>query len=423
LSPDLERVLRAARGTLPDPDDDVGRRARSAALAATARRRWPRRRTVLAFATALAAATAVGFGFGQRFGPEQVQAAQPRGVFGAGFLPADGWTTFQRTRRDGAVAVAANVPLSGDDVARAAGTVPSATLRTLPRHGVVIVAVLTARNRAGGFAGTLPLVLADADAVLQEVAGRTLLVRRLSARAGAHKLDVAVYFGSPAPAESVARLAERELQRLVVEGPQVTIRVRTYMPPGATLPTFREVEVTGTVASSAAGEVVDVQVKECGPRNRFYRLAAQARTVAGGSWRLATTRDAVDVLNLPIPAYYRARWQGHVSAPAIAQAPIWSNPVWGNRRRTLVRALVSTRPTGQSLRGRWVELQRKVPGTDEWVRVRRARLGRVRAPFTGPDMFEARFSVRTRGLTLRLLVPPQTGAPCFSAGVSEQFRT
>ena len=34
---------------------------------------------------------------------------------------------------DGAVALAANVPLSGEDVARATGTVPTSTLRTLPR--------------------------------------------------------------------------------------------------------------------------------------------------------------------------------------------------------------------------------------------------------------------------------------------------
>jgi hypothetical protein len=370
----------------------------------------------------MAAATAVGFGFGQRLGPEQVQAAQPGGVFGAGFLPADGWTTFQRSRSDGAVAFAANVPLAGDDVARAAGIVPTATLKALPRRGVVIVAVLTVRSDGAQGAGTVPLVLRDAASEVRTIAGRTLLVRRLGSRAGAHGLDVTVYFGSPTPPETVLRLAEHELQRLVVEGPKVTIRVRVYMPPGATLPTFREVEVTGTIASSAAGELVDVQVKECGPRYSFYRLAAQVRTVAGGSWRVVTTRDAVDVLNLPVLAYYRARWQGHVSAPAIAQAPIWSNPVW-DRRRRVIRALVSTRPTGQNLRGRVVELQRKIPGTDEWVRVRRARLGRVRPPFTGPDLFEARFTVRTRGLTMRLFVPPETGAPCFSAGVSEPFKT
>jgi hypothetical protein len=422
LSPDLERLLRAVRGALPEPDEYVGRRARSAAVAAATRARRPRGRVVVGLAAALAAATAVGFGFGQRLGPEQVQAAQPRGVFGAGFLPADGWTTFQRSRSDGAVALAANVPLAGDDVARAAGVVPTATLKTLPRRGIVIAAVLTARNDGAAVAGTQPLVLTEAEAELRTLAGRTFLVRRLRVPAGAYDLDVTLYFGSPTPPAAVVRLAEHELQRLVVEGPKVTIRVRVYMPPGSTLPTFREVEVTGTIASAAAGELVDVQVKECGPSYRFYRLAAQVRTVAGGSWKLVTTRDGIDVLNLPVPAYYRARWQGNVSVPAIAQAPIWSNPVW-DRRRRVVRALVSTRPTGQNLRSRFIELQRKVPGTDEWVRVRRARLGRVRPPFTGPDLFEARFSVRARGLTMRLFVPPQTGAPCFSAGVSEPFKT
>jgi hypothetical protein len=418
LSPDLERLLRAARGTLPEPDDDVGRRARRAAVGTVARRR-PSARVLLALAAALAAATAVGFGFGQRIGPEQVQAAEPRGVFGAGFLPAEGWSTFQRSRPDGAVALAANVPLSGEDVARATGTVPTSTLRTLPRSGIVIVAALNVHANAAAAAGSVPLVLRDAQAELRKLGDRTLLVRRLRSRADAHDLDVTVYFGAASPSAALVGLAERELQRLVVEGPKVTIQVRVTLPPQAPT-TLREVEVTGTIASGAAGEIVDVQVKECGPRYRFYRLAGQARTVAGGSWKLATKRDGIDVLNLPVNAYYRARWQGSFSTPVIAQAPIWAG-AFLNRRSRILTALVESRPTGQNLRGKFVELQRKVPGTDQWVRVRRARLTRATAPFNRSDMFQARFTVRARGLTMRVFVPAQTGAPCFSAGVSESF--
>lgn len=419
MSPDLERLLRAARGTLPEPDEEVGRRVRADVIARFARRRRPTGRVVLAFAAALAAATAVGFGFGQRIGPEQVQAAQPRGVFGAGFLPAEGWSTFQRSRPDGAVALAANVPLSGDDVARATGTFPTATLRDLPRRGIVIVAVLDVHANGAATVGSVPLVLSDAEAELRRFGERTLLVRRLRSRAEAHELDVTVYFGARSPSAALVGLAERELQRLVVEGPKVTIQVRVTLPPHAPV-TMREIEVTGTIASAAANELVDVQVKECGPRNRFYRIAGQARTVAGGSWRLETKRDGIDVLNLPVNAYYRARWDGSFSTPVIALAPIWAGASL-NRRTRVVNVLVQTRPTGQSLRGKFVELQRKLPGTDRWVRVRRARLARATRPFNVADMFQARFTVRARGLTMRVLVPPQTAAPCFSAGVSATF--
>jgi hypothetical protein len=158
-----------------------------------------------------------------------------------------------------------------------------------------------------------------------------------------------------------------------VEGPKVTIQVRVTLPAHAPT-TLREVDVSGTIAGAAAGEIVDVQVKECGPRYRFYRLAGQARTASGGSWRLETKRDGIDVLNLPVNAYYRARWQGSFSTPAVALAPI-----------------------------------------------RRARLVRATRPFNRADLFQARFPIRTRGLTMRVFVPAQTGAPCFSAGASSSF--
>jgi hypothetical protein len=146
-----------------------------------------------------------------------------------------------------------------------------------------------------------------------------------------------VYFGAASPSAALVGLAERELQRLVVEGPKVTIQVRVTLPPQVPT-TLREVDLTGTIASGAAGEIVDVQVKECGPKYRFYRLAGQARTVAGGSWKLVTKRDGIDVLNLPVNAYYRARWQGSFSTPVIAQAPIWAG-AFLNRRSRILTAL------------------------------------------------------------------------------------
>jgi hypothetical protein len=86
--------------------------------------------------------------------------------------------------------------------------------------------------------------------------------------------------------------------------------------------------------------------------------------------------------------------------------------------------LINTRDTGQNLVGKIVELQRKVPETEQWVRVRTARLTRMQPVRTwGPHMFRAQFRVPTRGLTLRVFAPAATGAPCNSAGASEPFKS
>lgn len=55
---------------------------------------------------------------------------------------------------------------------------------------------------------------------------------------------------------------------------------------------------------------------------------------------------------------------------------------------------------------------------DRWADVRRIRLKTVDA-----RSFEATFTVRTEGLTLRVLLPTRTARPCYNAGVSEIFRS
>jgi hypothetical protein len=197
--------------------------------------------------------------------------------------------------------------------------------------------------------------------------------------------------------------------------PQVTIRVIRSADPGTRT---SELNISGTIASGAAGETVDVQAKECGPSHRFYRLVGGATTIEGGGWQLVTTRGGVDLVQLPINAYFRARWRGNFSAPVLARVPAFVTASWRPRRR-LVDVSVWTGDTGQDLRGRFVELQRKVEGTDDWVPVRRARLGRAsHARFA---VFSARFSVPTPRLTLRAFVPAKSAAPCFTAAGSAAF--
>jgi hypothetical protein len=202
------------------------------------------------------------------------------------------------------------------------------------------------------------------------------------------------------------------------EAPRVTIRADIRFDPGTRT---RDIQLSGTVASGAAGETVEIEARECGPRHGFYRVVGGTRTVERGVWQLNTERGGVDFILLPAPADFRARWRESVSEPALVRVPLAVWVTWRPRRR-IVDVSLSTGESGQNVRGRFVELQRQAAGTGEWVRVRRARLA-VRPQLRGAPSFGARFSVPTRGLTLRVFAPAETGAPCFSAAASNTWRS
>ena len=194
---------------------------------------------------------------------------------------------------------------------------------------------------------------------------------------------------------------------------EVTLQVDARLDPGTRT---REIRFAGRVASGTAGELVEIQARECG-RDRFYRLIAGTRTVAGGSFALDNETGGVDMFQIPPNAYFRARWRGNHSNVALIRVPLVVRVAWNPRRRT-VRVTVSSGSTGYSFRGRYVELQRDAGG-GQWVPVRRGRLARTRTP----DVFATVFRVPTRGLTLRVFAPDATGAPCFRAGASNTWRS
>jgi hypothetical protein len=94
-----------------------------------------------------------------------------------------------------------------------------------------------------------------------------------------------------------------------VEAAEVTLRVDVRFDPGIQA---REITLSGRIASGVAGELVEVQAKECGA-NRFYRLIGGTRTVGGGSWLLTNERGGVDLFDIP-PNAYSARAGGGTSA-------------------------------------------------------------------------------------------------------------
>ena len=209
----------------------------------------------------------------------------------------------------------------------------------------------------------------------------------------------AVSLASAAAAASGSRSAD-----------EITLRVDAPFDPAVGT---RNISFSGRVSSGKAGEVVEIQAKECG-RNRFYRLVAGTRTVGGGSFALPNQTGGSNIL---ANAYFRARWNGNFSNVVLVRMPaqVWAR--WNPRRRT-VRVSVSAWTTGHNFRGRYVELQRDAGG-GQWVTVRRARLSRTRT--TG--LFGTAFSVPTRGLTLRVFAPAATLAPCFNAGTSQTWRS
>jgi hypothetical protein len=191
---------------------------------------------------------------------------------------------------------------------------------------------------------------------------------------------------------------------------EVTLRVHAPFDPGIQA---RNISFSGRVSNGRAGEVVEMQAREC-RRGSFYRLIAGTRTVRGGFWVIDNNRNGVDIFEIPLQAAFRARWRGAYSRVVTVSAPLPIVARWNPDRRT-VRVSVLTGRT-EFLLGRLVEVQRKTGAG--WLRVKRGRLVRTR-----DGSFVTIFRVPTRGLTLRVFAPHATGAPCFSAAASNTWRS
>jgi hypothetical protein len=161
---------------------------------------------------------------------------------------------------------------------------------------------------------------------------------------------------------------------------------------------------SGTIASQAANEYVTVLRQECGSRSST--AVAGASTRAGGFWEADPVSGAQPEFD---SSTYRARWKGRLSEPLRfrGKLQISLTRLGGGRYRFGVSGAT------QNMKGRRVELQRLVGG--QWRRVRSARL----APFRRD--FAATFTVRRRGLTLRVLVPARSASPCYAATASDRW--
>lgn len=178
---------------------------------------------------------------------------------------------------------------------------------------------------------------------------------------------------------------------------------------------------SGTVASSAPGETVDLLERSCGQRD--YRLTWSTQTRAGGGWQVQNPEQDAPWRSTRVDSgtTFRARWNGHFSDPYLWRlpAPIGAIKIPGRRAW---RVLVSPPWLANvSMKGKIVELQRW--SGRRWVRYRRARLAHKPSYDYGAFNHEAVFAVSKRGLRLRAFLPARSAAPCYLAGATQPWRS
>jgi hypothetical protein len=373
------------------------------------RARWPRRPRSLLLATAfvLLVGSSLGFGIGSFLTPSGSASTT---VAGLGFIPAEGWSVSQETAVDRpgvARAIAASVPISSEDDSRA---LPYATLRALPRTGVVIVVRLSPRGdeRADASFPLRKLPLRVDDAVPSELpaalSGTSVVALSVHAGTSGYNVDAQLFFGEQPSAATVAR-ADLQLRRLVVAPSGITL---TVLPTLFTTPSQR-MTVYGSVSSGKAGEKVTVQFKACGVYPIQYRDALETTTTAGGGYSFAELQP----FNLGVSGTFRALSGNDVSAEVPvkqrALVGLWRHPS-GRKYRVSVSGKVS-------FWRRYVLLQRFDRRRGVWITVRRLvlteDLGRT-------DWFRPAVP---KGTQIRVLLPATQARPCYVGGPSQIWKT
>jgi hypothetical protein len=245
-STDLHQRFRAVRSSDTTELDwrDVRRRAHEPT---------PRRPLHLRWGFAVALALLVGSGFGFVLGSSNTPSSAAGGGE-LGFLPARGWSVLQTATRATATrparqAIAANVPLRAEDDADG---IPYATLLSLPRHGVVLVAKFTPSRGERESTETLPLRLRDAAPEMQRSAQvrprRPLGQYRLQANVNSYRVEVDLYFGTRRPAAELTTAAQRQLDRLVAGSVGATSPIEDRALP---------IRLTADAQPTAASRVID----------------------------------------------------------------------------------------------------------------------------------------------------------------------
>lgn len=404
----VEELLSRVAVTAPD-EAELSAMARGAA---ETERRAPRSRPLRfrgALVVGLSLLVGSGFGFGFSSWITEPGSAGNRFI-GLGFLPAKGWTVSQ-SQASGpadAIAIAANVPLNSDDMS---GDVPHATLASLTKSGVVVVARFTLRGDLGSDgsypARELPLQFSDAAHVsareIKPVSSSRLSRYRLRAGVGVYNVDTSIYFGGAPSTEAIAS-AQRQLNRLFVASEQITIATRDRV--------LRKnqpfVTLFGSLASGDPDKQVVVQGKECGPHAPSFRpWGIPAWTRKGGQWsieafvRTTTTFRAVT---------------GKATSPVVT---VFARPsVFIQAGAAPSQYEVRVGGVANFWRKR-IDLQRFDARLGRWVSMRSVVLADSQGAYSA-----ATVKVRVPSRTLiRAVLPLSQARPCYLAGYSNLLRT
>jgi hypothetical protein len=246
---DLDRRFRALRTDDTSGLDwgDVRRRAHEPT---------PQRPLHLRWGFAVALALLLGSGFGFVLGSSNTPSSSAARGGELGFLPARGWNVLQSATRTSATrparqAIAANVPLRPEDDVDG---IPYATLSSLPRHAVVLVAKFTPIRGERNSTGNLPLRLRDASPQIEPSAQvrptKPLGQYRLRADVNGYRVDIDMFFGSRRPAPAVITAAQQQLDRLVVGSGRASGSEQEQA-----LPTSRTVQTEA--GARAASRIID----------------------------------------------------------------------------------------------------------------------------------------------------------------------
>lgn len=311
MSSELERRLREARESLPDPAHDVTERARAGAVGAL-RRRGPRVRVAALTGVAFVAVLLAGIALGSLVAPSGTASQGPPGF---GFLPEDGWYVMQAgvdaAPEHPAIAIAANVPLSPED---GASIVPYTTLLRLPADGAVIVANFTGRveehvrflpkgSHSSVFPGrTMPLRVRDATPYIQfggQIRPEEPLGQyQLQAEVNGYAVDLHFYFGTTSPSTQLKAEAQRQLDRLVVRTGRSRQGVRSRAPEATASPTAGAaglIDRTFVCSTDAHGGIHEVEARaHAGYRvdSRWAKLPYAVVATGGAGGALSGNQSA-----------------------------------------------------------------------------------------------------------------------------------
>jgi hypothetical protein len=389
----LERRIDQARFDVDVTGDRVRRRRRF-------RLRSPR--VVLVAAALLLVGSALSFGLASSLTPTGSAGVN---FVGFGFRPVQGWNVLQTGTFDEsgvARAVAANVQLgAGDDL----GSLPRATLASLPDRGVLIFATFRPRGDpeqdARFEARELPLQLEDAQRLpTTEASFGDLAGYGLRAAVGGYNVEARLYFGSKEPSSAAFAAAQAQLNRLVVGAEKVTIRVQPTVI-GARVGTTR-VRVSGTVDGARAGEAVTFQAKTCGLR--FFRVVGGAVTEADGSWWNYVYPSTLTT--------YRAVWRNETSAEVTVRVQAFVTIRRWSARTFEIRV-------GGNVWRKRVVIQRFDNRLGTWHAVRSVLL----TDDTGTGAKSTFTLAVPKGTLIRAVVPRSLAAPCYLPNVSNRLRT